>query len=65
MGGGDQALWGEGRLGPCLAASRAVGGRQAVDPDYKCNFCYPRDRLRERRGKGGGRVGGKQEEWTD
>ena len=30
-GGGDQALKGVGRLGPILAASLAVGGRQAVE----------------------------------
>lgn len=58
VGVGDQTLWGVGRLGPILAASLAVGGRQAVDPDYKCSFCYPRD------SHGGGRgreVGGGEE----
>ena len=59
VGVGDQALWGVGRLGPILAASLAVGGRQAVDPDYKCSFCYPRD---SHGGGRGGRKGGRMEE---
>lgn len=45
-GGGDQALWGEGRLGPSLAASRAVGGRQAVELIINAAVTS----LRERRG---------------
>lgn len=65
-GGGDQALKGVGRLGPILAASLAVGGRQAVDPDYKCSFCYPRDSHGGREGgEGGGRLGGEQGEWRN